>query len=347
MPKNVAILGTGANGSCMAADLIQAGYDVTLIDQWPAHIEAMRADGLRIQMDDEEQHVQVRAYHLCDVCTFEEKFDIVLLAMKAYDTVWACHLIEPYLHPDGLLVGTQNGMMAEAIAAIVGPSRTLGCAYDVAAELHTPGIVKRTLTHEHSWFGLGSLDPSAAGREEEVAELLRHVGRVEVVPDILSAKWMKLILNAMGLASAAMLGLSNRDALELPGMRSLMLRLGAEAVEAGESLGYQTVPILGLGPEDVTDPTTVPEVILDTVKELVSTRAPNVVPQNTVLMDYRKGRKTEVASINGRVAQELERLGKTGTANAAIAEISERITRGELEPVITNLDLVQAMLESQ
>ena len=181
MSKKIAILGTGANGSCMAADLIEAGYDVTLIDQWPAHVEAMRADGLRIQMDGEEQHVQVRAHHLCDVCTFGDKFDIVLLAMKAYDTVWACHLIEPYLQPDGLLVGTQNGMMAEAIAAIVGSSRTLGCAYDVAAQLSTPGIVQRTLAHAQSWFGLGSLDPSTAGREEEVAERLRDVAGVDII----------------------------------------------------------------------------------------------------------------------------------------------------------------------
>ena len=71
MTKKIAILGTGANGSCMAADLIEAGYDVALIDQWPAHVEAMRADGLRIEMDGNVQHVPVRAYHLCDVCTFD------------------------------------------------------------------------------------------------------------------------------------------------------------------------------------------------------------------------------------------------------------------------------------
>ena len=343
MSKKIAILGTGANGSCMAADLIEAGYDVTLIDQWPAHVEAMRADGLRIQMHGEEQHVHVRAHHLCDVCTFEDKFDIVLLAMKAYDTVWACHLIEPYLQPDGLLVGTQNGMMAEAIATIVGPERTLGCAYDVAAELHTPGIVKRTLTHEHSWFGLGSLDPSTAGREEEVAELLRHVGRVEVVPDILSAKWMKLIFNAEMLGALAMLGLPMNEGIHLPGMRDLMLRLGAEAVEVGESLGYHATPILGLSVEDVADSTTLPEVLLDAVSGMPTT--PGAL--TTIDMDYIKGRKTEVADINGRVAQELERLGKTGSANAAVAEISERITQGELERVITNLDLVLAMLPSE
>jgi 2-dehydropantoate 2-reductase len=343
MTQKIAILGTGANGSCMAADLIEAGHDVTLIDQWPAHIEAMRADGLRIEMDGNVQHVPVRAYHLCDVCTFDEKFDIVLLAMKAYDAVWASQLIEPYLQPDGLLVGTQNGMMAEAIAGVVGPSRTLGCAYDVASQLSTPGIVKRTQTHEHSWFGLGSLDPSTAGREEEVAELLRHVGRVDILPDILSAKWMKLIANTMVLAPGSMLGLEDDiEALQVPGMRALMLRLGAEAVEAGESLGYHAVPVFGLDVEDVADPTTLPAVLVD---ELMAHNPPaGVGLLSTTSMDHLKGRKTEADVINGLVARELARLGKTSTANAAVAEITERISRGELERSITNLDLVQEML---
>ena len=39
----------------------------------------------------------VRAFHLCDLCTFPETFDVVLLAMKAYDTRWACELIKPHL----------------------------------------------------------------------------------------------------------------------------------------------------------------------------------------------------------------------------------------------------------
>ena len=339
MTKNVAILGTGANGSCMAADLIEAGHDVALIDQWPAHVEAMRANGLRIQMDGEEQHVPVRAYHLCDVCTFDEKFDIVLLVMKAYDAVWACHLIEPYLQPDALLVGAQNGMMAEEIAAVVGPSRTLGCVIEVASEVSTPGIVQRHSTREQSWFGLGSLDPSTAGREEEVAELLRHVARVDVVPDILSAKWMKLTVNAMMLAPSAMLGLPTYDALDVPGMEALMLRAGAEAVAAGQSLGYRIVPILGLGIEDVANPDTVPEVLLDALRPLIRPGA-----RDTVFMDHLKGRKTEAGSINAPVARELQRLGTPNSVNAAVAEISERITQGELEPAITNFDLVQAML---
>ena len=46
MDQKIAVLGTGANGSCTSADLINNGFDVTMIDQWPAHVEVMQANGL-------------------------------------------------------------------------------------------------------------------------------------------------------------------------------------------------------------------------------------------------------------------------------------------------------------
>ena len=34
MSQRIAVLGTGANGASIAADLIIAGFDVVLIEQW-------------------------------------------------------------------------------------------------------------------------------------------------------------------------------------------------------------------------------------------------------------------------------------------------------------------------
>ena len=48
MGKKIAVLGTGAIGSSVGADLTKSGYDAVLIDQWPAHVEAMKSKGLRI-----------------------------------------------------------------------------------------------------------------------------------------------------------------------------------------------------------------------------------------------------------------------------------------------------------
>ena len=41
MTRKIAVLGCGAIGSSISADLIEAGLDVTVIDQWPAQVEAL------------------------------------------------------------------------------------------------------------------------------------------------------------------------------------------------------------------------------------------------------------------------------------------------------------------
>jgi 2-dehydropantoate 2-reductase len=339
MNKKIAVLGTGANGSCAAADLTRAGHDVVLIDQWPAHVEAMRASGLRITMPDEELHVQVAAHHLCDVCALNRKFDIVLLMMKAYDTGWACEFIKPYLEDDAIVVGIQNAMTAEIIADVVGSSRSIGCVVELSSEIFTPGVVQRNTPPAKTWFGLGSLDPSMDARVQEVEAILRHVGKVSVTPNILAAKWMKLVVNTMCLGPFALLGLRLSEAAELPGMRELVLRVGAEALEVGQHLGHTIEPIFGLKPEDVKGSNQLLEKLLDKLNRDIGPRA-----RDCVLQDHLKGRYSEVDMINGLVVEESERLGKPAPANAVIVELTRRIQAGTLKPDPANLQLAHSML---
>ena len=91
----VAVVGTGANGASVGADLTRAGYDVTFVEQWPEHVAAMREAGIRIKTPDDEVVTAVSAFNLCDVATMRRKFDIVFIVVKAYDTRWACELIKP------------------------------------------------------------------------------------------------------------------------------------------------------------------------------------------------------------------------------------------------------------
>ena len=145
----------------------------------------------------------VRAYHLCEVCTFTEQFDIVLLLVKTYDTRWSCQLIEPYLKTDGLIAGVQNGMTTHAIAEIVGPQRTNGCVIEIASMMFDPGMVTRHTPRHRSWFAIGGIDRTTSGRENEIGTLLKRSGDVEYVDNILATKWMKLVSNATALAPTA------------------------------------------------------------------------------------------------------------------------------------------------
>ncbi len=46
MRKRIAIVGSGAVGGYLGGHLARTGNDVTLIDPWPEHIEAIRKEGL-------------------------------------------------------------------------------------------------------------------------------------------------------------------------------------------------------------------------------------------------------------------------------------------------------------
>ena len=340
MSKKIAVLGAGANGASIAADLTQADLDVVLIDQWPQHVDAMRQNGLRIEMLEETLETPVRAYHLCDVCTFDEKFDIVLLVVKAYDTPWACHLIKPYLKEDGLLVGVQNGMTIDAIAKVVGLDRTMGCVIEITSQMFDPGVVQRQSPPDRSWFAVGGIAAATTSREIEIQEVLGHSGTVAVASDIRSAKWMKLISNCTTLATSAIFGVPIAEAANTPGMREMMLLSGYEAFTAGQDLGYSIEAIFGLTNEDVQNSNRLVELLLD---KLTSTF---IRPESitTVLQDHLKNRKSEVDNINGWVVEEQKKLGKAAPVNAAIVKISAQIKRGEIDPGVANLDLLKTLL---
>lgn len=341
MYKNIAILGVGAIGGSIAVDLVRAGYDdIVLIDQWPAHVEAMKADGLRVVIGEEELHAAVRAYHVCEVSSLNKQFDIVLLVAKSYDSCWMAELIKPYLEPDGVLVSVQNSLNDEWIAPIIGVTRDVGCVVELSAELFTPGLVRRNTTHKGTWFGLGELHGRITPRLRELEKLLSHVGRTSMTTNIWGAKWTKLVTNTMDLAPLAMMGLGPQAASEVPGMFDVCIRLGRESLEVGTKIGYTIEPIFGMSAEEFmgsTDETL--EKILRTIISHVKKSA-----RNCVLHDHLKARYSEVGYLNGLVVKKGREVGVPTPANEAITEITRRIQDGELKPERSNLALVQEML---
>jgi 2-dehydropantoate 2-reductase len=336
--KKIAVLGTGANGASIAADIAEAGHDVVLIDQWPAHVEAMRRDGLRIDMPDMTLQLPVRAFHLCELCTFKEEFDIIFLVVKTYDTRWSCELIKPYLKSGGLIVGLQNGMTTDTIADVMGPERTIGSVIEIASMMFDPGVISRHTPRARSWFALGAIDKSAESRASEIAALLRHSGSVDVVADIRSTKWMKLVSNATALVPTALLGLPIKEAVEMPGMRNLMLRAGQEAFDATADLGFVPLPVLGLTAQDMRKSNRVVETLLD--KLLSGFISPTT--KTTVLQDWMKGRRSEVNDINGLVADQAAR---NAPVNRAVTALAHMVELGDLKPEPSNSILLQKKAE--
>ncbi|OOY31022.1 2-dehydropantoate 2-reductase [Thioclava sp. F36-6] len=321
----IAFIGTGAQGASIAADFTLAGLDVTFIDQWPAHVEAMRANGLTVNMPTRQLHTPVKALHLCEIAEIKEPFDLVFMVVKAYDTRWAAEMIKPVLAADGFVVGLQNGMTQEAIAEIVGKHRTIGAVIEIASNMWEPGITTRQNDTDESWFALGALDPEQQPRVEEVANILRHSGTVEVVEDIHSAKWMKLVVNAAELIPSAIIDTALNDAARQPEFLEVMRKAGYEAMDAALADGATVMPIIGMPPVMSNHPERYVDEIFDEVLRTFSRED----TLTTSLQDWRKGRRAEVDEVNGLVVDILEAKGEAAPMNRKVVEMAKEIEAGK------------------
>lgn len=337
--RKIAVLGAGAIGSSISANLTKAGHDVTVIDQWPAQVEALRTTGLTIIMPEETLQVPVRALHLCELASANLEFDIVFLAVKSNDDRWMTEFIRPYLKAEGVLVPTQNGMNDDTVAGIIGRDRVVGCAMELSAEIFTPGQVKRNTPPKTTWFAVGELDGLYTPRVKEIAAILGAVGRCDVTNNIYGAKWTKLIANTMTMGPFGLLGLGNSDAAALPGMFEVSVQLGKESLAVGAALGYRIEPIFGLRADEFAGSSD--ENLVTAMKTLLS----HVSRGRTApIHDHIKGRTSEMEWIPGVVARKGRELGIPTPGNDAVVEIDQQINRREIAMERSNFERLQARI---
>ena len=323
----IAFVGTGAQGASIGADFALAGFDVTFIEQWPVHVEAIRANGITVNLPGRTINAKVPALHFCQVAEIKKPFDLIFLIVKAFDTKWVTQMVAPILAKDGFVIGLQNGMTHVDIASVVGAERTLGAVIEIASNMWVPGSTNRQNDHEESWFALGAVDPVQQHRVEDVAKLLRCTGRVEVMDDIKSAKWMKLVVNAAELIPSAILNLPLGDAARYPGFLEVMRHAGYEAMRAALLDGASIIPIIGLPPITSNDPDRYVDRIFDEVLKTFS--RPDTL--TTSLQDWRKGRRAEIQEVNGYAIDVLRKSGIEAPINQRVVELALAIEQGDLE----------------
>jgi 2-dehydropantoate 2-reductase len=350
MEQRIAVIGAGAVGGYVGGHLARLGHDVALIDPWPEHVAAIRADGLAITGVTADEHCVVHganAMHVSDVQSLARQppIDIAIVSVKSYDTEWATMLIRPYLAPTGYLVSLQNCINEERIAAIVGWGRVVGCiAALISVDLYAPGRIRRTVPkggEAHTVFRVGEPHGRITRRVEQLAEMIRGIDSVKVTTNLWGERWSKLCVNGMRNAVSAATGLSGNVMDRDERVRRFAIRLGGEAVRVGQALGYELERIGSIAPERLALAAEGDRAALDEV-EAVLIAASNSARRDELQrpsmgQDILKGRRTEIDFMNGFIAAKGEEVGRPAPAHAAITDIVRRIERGALAPAPENL----------
>lgn len=337
----VCIVGAGAVGGYVGAHITKAGVDVTLVDAWPANVQAMQDKGISVTGMNGAGSVDtpVRAMHINDVPQFvrEKPFDVAFIAVKSYDTHWATQLILPYVSPSGCFVSLQNGINEDAIASIVGWGRVLGCSVSaLAAELVEPGrIVRNSPLGDDKKPGMriGEVHGQITPRAEMIGRLLAHGDTCKVTQNLWGERWSKLTINAMRNGVCALTGLTGKQRDMNDVARNLSISLGSSCVRVGRALGLALEPVGGLDLDLLArserDPAAL-EAITQMIMEVANSRSDAQRP--SMGQDIGKGRRTETDDINGLVARRGEEVGVDVTYHRRVNETIKRIEKGEIAP---------------
>jgi 2-dehydropantoate 2-reductase len=347
MTERVAFMGAGAVGSYVGGHLSRAGRDVTLIDPWPDHIEAIRAHGLRLEGTQGEHLAHPRTLHLHEAQRLAQApVDIAFVCTKSYDTLWATTLISQYLAPAGFVVSLQNGINEERIASVVGWGRVVGCiASSISVNAYAPGHVVRTVQpggSSHTVFRVGEPHGRATPRVEALAAMLDTVDSARVTTNLWGERWTKLIQNSSSNGVSALTGLGGRELALQPDVRRLVIQLTGEAIAVGEALGYALEPIHGLAPGVARAATAGDAEALAEVEAHLIAGAGRLTDQGrpSTGQDIVKGRRTEIDFLNGLVAKRGEEVGVPAPTHRAVVEVVKAVEAGSLTPSPALVDRV-------
>jgi 2-dehydropantoate 2-reductase len=342
MSKRIAFVGAGAIGGYIGASLTALGHDITLIDPWPAHVEAMRSHGMHLygMTEPENRIIQVNAMHITEVQQLAKQrpIDVAFIAVKSYDTVWATRMIRQYLAPGGFVVSSQNCVNEERIAGVVGWGRTVGCVVGggVGVELFEPGHVRRTMMKNPNVmsFHVGEPHGRITKRAEELAEMLNGVDNADATDNLWGERWTKLCVNGMrnGVSAATGMGGNARDSHDA--IRRVCIRLGGESVRVGQAQGFTLGKIGTLDPEKLALASEGNRGALEEIEALMlagtNAAARSDLQRPSMAQDMAKGRRTEIEFMNGYIAEKGAEVGVPAPTHAMLTDVVKRVERGEI-----------------
>jgi 2-dehydropantoate 2-reductase len=235
----IAVMAAGAVGGYFGARLAAAGHDVAFIARG-AHRDAIRRDGLRIESTLGDLHLE--RVNVSDDPAEIGAVDLVLFAVKLWDTEAAGERTRPLVGPATRVITLQNGVdSVERLAPILGDAATIGGATYVVTTIARPGVIRHT----------GTLAKVRCGRLDRRPDplLARWVDEIKAAgiditlsDHMLLDLWKKFVLlsGTSGITASTRqpMGVIRDDA----DMRALFYRLMHETMAVSRAAGVELPP---------------------------------------------------------------------------------------------------------
>lgn len=291
-PK-IAVVGAGAVGGYFGGLLARARVPVVMIGR-AAFVEAVRKNGLFLDTLQFQESVRVDASTELSAVRGAE---VVLFCVKTTDNAETARALAPLLAPDAIVLSMQNGVdnveQIRAAAAI----EALSAVVYVAASVPGPGRVKHV--------GRGDLVVGPENeRTKKIAALFSRAGvGCRISENIEGELWTKLVwncaLNAVSALGRAKYGL---------------IASSPDAWKVVETAVYEVLAVAkaaGVHPPGLEDPKAALAGALKIATQMAEALS-------STEQDLNRGKRTEIASLNGFISRRGAELGVPTPVNHAL-----------------------------
>jgi 2-dehydropantoate 2-reductase len=267
-------------GCLFGARLAQAGYELQLVDVWREHIDAINQAGLKIETEQGEQTVKLKA-GTAEFVDFRP--ELVIVFTKTLHTAAALDSVS-HLFDDGTyLLTLQNGLgNVETAAEFIPIERVLHGVTSYPSDLHGPG---RVSSKGSGYIKIYGADGQHRQQHQLIAEAFSKAGFNCVLDaDVERAIWEKVAFNAALNSLTAVTGMTVGE-------------VGASA--SGALLAQRIVAETGAVARS-KDIAMDEDAVWQSVGKAFIEHADH---KPSMLQDVIHHRKTEIGSINGAIAE--------------------------------------------
>lgn len=295
--QRILMIGAGAMGGLFAGRLAEAGHRVCVCDTQAARLAAIAAQGIALTDDGGSRSVAVATV---DDPAQHGPADLVVVFTKSAATRAAIRAALPAITAETAVLTLQNGLgNPEIIAECVAPGQIAYGVTDVPADWHAPN---RVTSHGSATIQLWGFDGTASAAARRACAALQSAGFAATLdPDTRTRVWEKLAFNAALNPLAALLD-APVGALAHPDARVLALDLVSEIIALATHEG------VALDPDRIAD-------------RIEHALAHHQAHLPSMLQDLRARRATEIAALNGAVAERAANAGLAAPLNTAIVRL--------------------------
>ena len=335
----IAIMGEGSIGTVLGAFIAKKGFDVTLIDPYQEHVDALNKNGAHIVGTVDF----VQPVKAITPDQMEGIYDVIIYMAKQTYNDTAIPQIKAHIDENSTVCVCQNGIPEYAVSEAIGPERVVGAPVGWGATFRGPGCSELTTTEGSLHFTLGSLEGPINDRVLKVKEILESMEEVIVSDNLLGLRWTKLLMNATFSGLSTALGTTFGGVLDNDDAMKLILKMGKECIDVAAESGITLEPYDGYDFYEAfkrgNEKTNAESIAL--IRKIWSVHYELTA---SMAQDIMKGRKCEIFNINGVVTDTGRKVGIPTPVNDRVVDVVDKMQNGLLPYDPSNIQYFREFL---